>query len=168
MPRTTATAAAATAKAATVATAPRLRVRRGVVAGARKGDGSGPPRCGIGRHLLRTLVALGQPADDARPQAVGRFLDRVAQGTRHLAQPVELGPTARTGVEVLLDLGHLVDVDGVERVGTQQLAGLLVRDHASTPLTPASTKTARMRRMPLRMRLLTVPSGCPSSRATSR
>ena len=50
----------------------------------------------------------------------------------------------------------------------QELTGLVVRHHASTPRTPESARTARMRRMPLRMRLFTVPSGWPRSVATSR
>ena len=87
---------------------------------------------------------------------------------RGLAQAVELRPAARARREVLLELGELGTVDRVERVRPEELDRFFVGDHASTPRTPASTKASRRRRMPLRMRLLTVPSGCSSTRATSR
>ena len=67
-----------------------------------------------------------------------------------------------------LELAKLLPVDRVEGVGAEELARLFVGHHASTPRTPASVRAARMRRMPLRIRLLTVPSGWPRSSATSR
>ena len=166
MPSTTATAAAATARAPTVVTVVRRRRPR-PSAGARKGE---RPSGDEPRHRRRLLVlpALGQAAGDLGPQPLGQGLHRVAHGRGDLAQAVELGPAARAGLQVLLELGELVAVDGIERVRTQELAGLLVGHHASTPRTPASARTARMRRMPLRIRLLTVPSGWSSSCATSR
>ena len=51
-----------------------------------------------------SAAALGQPAGDVRPQALGQGLDRVAHGGRHLAQAVELGPTARARGQVVLEL----------------------------------------------------------------
>ena len=123
------------------------------------------------RHRRRAgllVLALGEPAGDAGPEPFGQGLHRVAHGGRHLAQAVELGPAAWAAGQVRLELGELIAIDGIERVGAQELAGLFVRHHTSTPLMPASARTARMRRMPLRIRLLTVPSGWSSSWATSR
>ncbi len=108
-----------------------------------------------------------QGAGDARPQPLGERLDRVAQRGRHLAVGVELGPTARALGQVGLDHLVLVAVQGVEGEHGQELSGLLMAHHASTPWTPASTRAARMRRMPLRMRLFMVPSGVSSRAATS-
>ena len=160
------TAAAATARAPTVAT----RACAGGDGGRRAPPGTATGSRSEPRHRRRLLVllALGQAAGDARPQPLGQGLHRVAHGRRHLAQAVELGPAARAGLQMLLELGELVAVDGIEGVGTQELARLVVGHHASTPRTPASARTARMRRMPLRIRLLTVPSGWSSSCATSR
>ena len=152
--------------APTVPTMTRRR-RVGPAAGARNGERALLRQL---RHRRRLLVflAVGQAEGDLGPQPFGRRLHRVAHGGRDLAQAVELGATTRAGLEMLLELGELVAVDGIERVGTQQIAGFFVRHHASTPRTPASARTARMRRMPLRIRLLTVPSGWSSISATSR
>ena len=49
----------------------------------------------------------------------------------------------------------------------QEIARFFVGDHASAPCAPLSTKAARIRRMPLRIRLLIVPSGWLRSSATS-
>ena len=48
-------------------------------------------------------------------------------------QAVELGPAARAGGQVRLHLGALLAVDGVERVGAQELAGLVVRSSRVHP-----------------------------------
>ncbi len=126
MPSTTATAAAATAMAPMVVSMVR---RRGdeppFGAGGRKGE----PRLGREpRHRRRLLVllALGQADGDLGPQPLGQRLDRVAHGGRDLAQAVQLGPAARAGLEMRFELGELVAVDGIERVGPEQVAGFVV------------------------------------------
>ena len=149
--------------------------------GGRHGDGGGGGDRGapeapaaIGERSERASGARGRAAGigggssscaaraaggDGGPETFGQRLHRVAHGRRDLPQAVELGPAAGADLQVLLQLGELVAVDGIEGVRSQELAGLLVGHHASTPRTPASARTARMRRMPLRIRLLTVPSG---------
>ena len=69
------------------------------------------------------------------------------------------------GAQVPLVGTPLVRVESVQDVGTQQGVHILVDNrftHASTP------KQSRSRTSPSRMRALTVPSGAPSSSATSR
>ena len=91
----------------------------------------------------------------------GRGSTRVAESPGHLTEGIELGAAAGARIEVCLQLGELLAVDGVEGVGAEELAGIVVGHHASAPRTPASesARRARIRRMPLRIRLFTVPSG---------
>src|SRR5580704_17682477 len=111
---------------------------------------------------------VAQVDGDTRPELLGRRFDGVAKCARGLAPAIEFRPAAGAGGQVLFEVCELSPVDRVERVRAEELRCVLVGDHASTPRTPASTNASRSRRMPLRMRLLTVPSGCSSTRATSR
>ena len=54
-----------------------------------------------------------------------------------------------------------MSVDRIEGKRGQEVVGLVVGDHASTPRIPASTSATRMCCMPFRILLLIVPSGCP-------
>ena len=149
-----------------VVTAVRRTTPRPVVRRPKTGDRSGDEL----RHRRRLLVLLAARAAGWRWSTTAPRAG--APPSCPWPPPPRAGRRARPGSagrrQVLLELGELVAVDGVEGVGRQELARLLVGHHASTPRTPASARTARMRRMPLRIRLLTVPSGWSSSRATSR
>ena len=71
--------------------------------------------------------------------------------------------------EVLLDLLTLVVVYRVERVRAQKLVELAATQlSCHGPATPLSTSASRSRLSPERIRLFTVPSGSPSTTATSR
>ena len=76
----------------------------------------------------------GGPLDrrgDPLPEAFGRrSTDGEVGGD--LAVGVDLGPAARAGGEVGLDLGPLVVVDGIEGVGPEQLLDGVMR-HRSVP-----------------------------------
>ena len=146
----------------------RTEGRRGRAAGAGCPSSASGPSRGMGGGSS-SLGALGQPAGDAAttvPRAAARRScparppPRAGRRARH--------GSADTSSRCASSSVQLGAVDGIERVGAEQFAGFFVGHHASTPRTPASFSTARMRRMPLRMRLFTVPSGCSSIVATSR
>jgi len=81
----------------------------------------------------------------------------------------DLGAAAGALVEMAVDGVALVALDGVEGVGPEELGDLIVGQLSlHTPPIPASTRSARIRFSPERMRLFTVPSGWSSLVATSR
>ena len=87
----------------------------------------------------------------------------------HLPVLGHLGRTARAVQEMKPDHLRLVGIDGVERVGAEQLDNLVVAHgsvHAAS--TPCWASAVRSRFRPLLILLFTVPSGWPRSDATSR
>ena len=99
--------------------------------------------------------------------AGGAAVGQVGRGLQVLGQ---LGSTARAVDQMGLDRGALVGVDGIERVGADQLLDLghVERFGHCAPPIPASISSTRSFLSPLRIRLFTVPSGSPSRTATSR
>ena len=88
---------------------------------------------------------------------------------RAVLQTAHLG--ARVGIvsEVLVDRAALVVVDRVDGVRGQEILDLLGTQFAIHDSSiPRSSSCWRNRIRPVRIRLLTVPSGCWSIRATSR
>ena len=131
-----------------------------------------PGRQAVPRRRLRPLEAAG----DAVPQ-VGRGLPTgIGQEAGHLVVLGHLGAALDAGQKMALDQRRLLRVGGVERVRTQQRLDLGVAGfgwqavHRSAPAgaTPRSARLARSRLRPVRIRLLTVPSGSSSISATSR
>lgn len=158
----------------------------------------------VGGPVVRILVAVrrrlvpgpvagarfetrGQPVPRRRPLAVQSAFDHLPQCGRRRPTGVGQQPghfmvlghfdrALHALVEVSLDhLGRLL-VDGIERIGTQQLLDLPVFGfgetvgHCSAPAgaTPRSARLTRRRPRPDLMRLLTVPSGSSSITATCR
>ncbi len=120
-----------------------------------------------GRRQLRWLLLEGLL--DPLPQTRGRLGAAVSEQRRSLA--VDRNERTRLGSarEVLLDLLALVVVYGVERVRAQELVELAATQlSCHGPATPLSTSASRSRLSPERIRLFTVPSGSPSTTATSR
>src|SRR3546814_4326443 len=91
-------------------------------------------------------------------------ISTVGQQGDRFAVVVHRGPAARALCQVVLDQGALVVVDGVERVGAQQVLHL-VGGHVRTP---DSARPARRRLSPERILVFTVPSGTSSISATRR
>ena len=86
-----------------------------------------------------------------------------------LAQGVDLGPGSLVAFDVARDLRVLLAVERVEREEGQELVELRAGQlSVHDDVIPASTSESRNRRNPTRIRLLTVPSGCSRSVATSR
>ena len=129
-----------------------------------------------GADPSRTSVGMGGGSSAGRAGSRLAMLDHSPSGSCSTELP-NAAATSRcasssarqrgTFGQVGLDQLLLVAVHRVEGEHGEELTGLLVGHHASTPWTPASTSAARIRRMPLRMRLFTVPSGVSSSAATS-
>ena len=121
------------------------------------------------------LVVLGGPAaldggGDAVPQLGRGRRPALGEEGCHLAVLRHLGPATGALEEVDGDLARLGAVDGVERVRTEELLDLVVGEgcgHQSAP-TPAAARDRRIRFMPERIRLFTVPSGWSRMSATSR
>ena len=82
---------------------------------------------------------------------------------------MELGARVLVLEEQALDGLGFVGIDGAERERAEQVAGVAAAwfVHGVLPMSRASTRS-RSRRSPVRMRDLTVPSGAPSTLATSR
>ena len=59
--------------------------------------------------------------------------DRVAESRRHLVVCVDLGLAARTEGDMLSDQGRFVVLHRIEGERGEQIAGLLMGHHASTP-----------------------------------
>ena len=86
------------------------------------------------------------------------------------------GRASRAVPEVSLDQSHLVGIERIESVGTQKVHQLLMGHavlgsrHWLAPAgsTPRSARLARNVANPVLIRLFTVPSGVPSTVATSR
>ncbi len=93
------------------------------------------------------------------------MLDFLGEHTEHGVVVGDETPQRRVLDQQALGLAALVVIECVERVGGHELFDLDAIDHHTTPAAFSST---RSRAMPDRMRLLTVPSGSPSSSATSR
>ncbi len=79
---------------------------------------------------------------------------------------VELATQRLVVGERSLDHAAFIGLEGVEGVKLDEGTGARVRPHQAT--TPAATSSARRRRIPARIRLLTVPSGSPRRSATWR
>ena len=156
--------------------------RRGHRDGAGDGADHGPPAGATGgrQHLRQARPGLRgrllEGAGDAIPQAVRWCLAAHREQRRDLAVIGDLGPGAGVRRQVGLDAPALDLVDGVERVGAEQLVQRLVArivGHDAPPaagpvVMPAASSSRRSRRRPLRIRLLIVPSGSARRTATSR
>ena len=148
------------------------RMSAAATAAERHDDGEPPPgrRAHHGRKGRRLVLKGG---GDSVPQLIGRGRRRIAGGIaeqgRDLAVGGQLRPASRAGEEVVLDLLTLVGVEGVEGVRPEQLLDLVV-GHVCSPFRPSPPVASWpcMRFSPLRILLLTVPSGSPRSVATSR
>ena len=95
---------------------------------------------------------------------VGRWEQR-----DRLAQRLHLGARRFVALDVARDLRALLAVERVEGEQRQELVELGAGQlSVHDDVIPDSTSESRRRRNPTRIRLLTVPSGCSSSVATSR
>ena len=108
-------------------------------------------------------------AFDARPQR-RRCVQVGGRQQRHrLAQRMHLGARRFVALDVARHLRVLLTVERVERVQRQELVELGAGQlSVHDDVIPDSTSESRSRRNPTRIRLLTVPSGCSRSVATSR
>src|SRR5205823_14481059 len=116
----------------------------------------------LGRRLL-------ERGGDAVPEAVGGAASLRAEERGDRPMVGHFGAAARALVEVTVDGVALVGLHGVEGVGPEEVSRLVVGQLSlHTPPIPTSTRSARMRLRPERMRLFTVPSGWSSAVATWR
>ncbi len=106
------------------------------------------------------MLLVDQATLDTQPETFWERCHRIPKARSNVAECIEFNPTAGALLQVPRDDPTLVTYDGVECIGAEQLTDLPMGQHASTPWIPASTNVARIRRMPLRILLLTVPSGC--------
>ena len=91
------------------------------------------------------------------------------QQRHRLAQRLHLGARRVVAFDVARDLRVLLTVERVEREQRQELVELGAGQlSVHDDVIPDSTSESRSRRNPTRIRLLTVPSGCSRSVATSR
>ena len=106
---------------------------------------------------------------DPVPELGRRVHPDVGDEAGHLPVLGHLGRAPWALGQMGADRGGLVGVDGVERERTQELGDLVVV-HGSVHAvsTPCCASADLSRRSPLRIRLFTVPSGCPRIDATSR
>jgi hypothetical protein len=110
------------------------------------------------------LHAGGDPV----PEPGGGLLAGEGEEPGDLTVAGELVAAAWAVGQVRLDGGGLVAFDGVEGVDAEELLNVEMTYSLHAFPIPISTSEARMRFSPTRMRLLTVPSGVPSTTATSR
>ena len=106
---------------------------------------------------------------DPVPQLARGVAAHVAEHAGDLAVLGELGRAAGALLDVGRDEGGLLLAHRVERVGAEELCGLVVVHVASFEWSVRCTASERcIRWSPARILDLTVPSGSPSSDATSR
>ena len=133
------------------------------------GDVAAPPAADVEAHGRRHLV---DGFGDAVPHTLGSGVVVVGEQCRDLPQLGDFRAATWALGQVCLHRVALLWLDRVEAVGAEQRLDLLVGqlDHDASPLapTPDFASSSRMRRMPDRIRLFTVPSGCASTTATSR
>ena len=139
---------------------------------------------GFAKKLFSSTNTTYEPPPEELDQAVVRPDPEVTVGSVHagecqhrrdLAVLLHLHRGLGVDRQVVVDTIALGGIERVEGVRPEQLVefvdvvrGIHVLTHQSAPtVTPASTNSVRSRLRPARIRLFTVPSGWPSSSATS-
>ena len=123
-------------------------------------NGPGPAGCRphrIGGRLWRPGHRLQDPGPELGPGWDRHSGGQPGGGGPHLPH---LGAALLAPAEVALELGPLVLVERIERIGRRQR--MHVRTHSTTP------SSSRRRISPSRIRVFAVPSAMPSWAATSR
>ena len=113
-----------------------------------------------GRYFrFGVVVASRQMVRDLAPKALWQLCHRIPQGACRLLECVVLRLAGGTIQQVCLDLFGLPGADGMKHEGREELGDVIVAHQRPAPSIPASSKMARIFRIPVRILLFTVSSG---------